>query len=258
MIEVIDTEINNYCNHVLGLKRKFIHILSNKKYVDTDIIKQMRIIYGKALLDVFKFKSFTCKHAINDNDYIKISTNESLLYIMHGNIRLCEKMAYDSASENYLSNSKNCDMRMFGGDGEGEYSNNLSNYINELDTVEANKLFELHSAQKQDYTNDYIFNGLDIRKPTLLCIWANWCHFSNDFMKKDGDWEKFKKESTFPNLQIIDIDVSNNKELMDYASKINVVSYPSIILFTGDEICRFEEKRSVENLKNFVKENIKY
>ena len=256
MIEVIDTEINNYCNHVLGLKRRFTDILSNKGYADTNIIKQMRIIYGKALIDVFKFKSYICKHANNDNDYIKISTNESLLYIIHGNIRLCEKIAYDYASEKSLSNSKNSDMQMFGGD--GEYTNNLSNYIDELDTVEANKLFEIHSVQKQNYTKEYIFNGLDIRKPTLLCIWANWCHFSNDFMKKDGDWEKFKKESNFPNLQIIDIDVDNNKELMDYASKINVVSYPSIILFTGDEICRFEEKRSVENLKNFVKENIKY
>jgi thiol-disulfide isomerase/thioredoxin len=97
MPEIIHENINNHCSKITDLRNQFLDKYKTDKNQAINIIKEMRIIHGCAIYDnaqniqkVMKAKT----DSLTDEDFIKLSSNESLLYVIHDNIRNCEKKAH--------------------------------------------------------------------------------------------------------------------------------------------------------------------
>jgi len=99
MSKVSHSNMNEHCNKVTLLKKNFLLQFKSDPTKGQDIIKEMRIIHGCAIYDSDVFlKNVEAKNvdSVSDDDWIKLSTNESLLSVIHGHIRTCEKLAYAS------------------------------------------------------------------------------------------------------------------------------------------------------------------
>ena len=98
MFEISQKNMDIYINKVSGLKKQFIEKYKIDHKVALDILKQMREIHGCALNDDAIDKDNIIKKGYsntNNSDWIKLSTNASLLYVIHSHIRYCERLAYD-------------------------------------------------------------------------------------------------------------------------------------------------------------------
>src|SRR5947208_2438914 len=96
-----DNTINLHHNKIVDLKTKLIDTYKNNKNGETakidNILKEMRIIHGCAINDDQLYRNYIAskdKKTVRDDEWIKLSTNASLLHIMHCNIRKCDKIAY--------------------------------------------------------------------------------------------------------------------------------------------------------------------
>ena len=98
MSDIAHRNMNVHTNNITSLKNKFVTVCkTGDDNGALEILKQMRIIHGRALYEsaIDKQNIFTkgVEHA-TDDDWIKLSTNDSFLYVMHDHIRNCEKLAY--------------------------------------------------------------------------------------------------------------------------------------------------------------------
>lgn len=280
MSEQYKKTLADYCNDVIELKKELMEYLKNNdKKQCIEIIKKMRIIHGKTIIDAEKYKlAIIDKKIVDEFDWIKLSTNQSFLVIIHKTIRQCEKNVYDK-SNNTRSEFANLTTS------DSIESDKLSDKINNLSTTSASaksyrslknvdvgdeeiisldlsqsdtenslkitdlKLTDTKYNEKEpakrcrlertneDYLgekviseNKYIFNGLDIRKPTVVNFWASWCSYSNKFLP---EWEKLKQcvLKEYPEVQITDLDVGNDRKLNEYAQEAGVNGYPTIVFF---------------------------
>lgn len=125
----------------------------------------------------------------------------------------------------------------------------LSDQINNLETTEANELVdEYDKGLKGIKASMY-----DVKKPTLLRIWASWCGPSRE---STPAWKEFEKSSTIPGLQIVDLDVGNDPIKQNLAKSLNVMGFPTILLFKDGKIFKCNE-RSVDGIQLFCKEHLK-
>jgi len=91
--------MNVHTNNVTNLKNQFAKIYKTDEAAAIDILKQMRIIHGCAIYDDKMDKENIVKNPINDitdDDWIRLSTNASLIYCIHNHIRRCESLAYNN------------------------------------------------------------------------------------------------------------------------------------------------------------------
>ena len=97
MSEITHTNMNASTDIVTSLKNQFCAEYKNNK-VAIDLLKKMRITHGCALYDDFiDYENIKKKGIQNttDEEWIKLSTNASLLYVIHSHIRRCERLLYN-------------------------------------------------------------------------------------------------------------------------------------------------------------------
>lgn len=81
----------------------------------------------------------------------------------------------------------------------------------------------MHIVNKEDL-NDHIFNGDKV----LVDFFANWCLPCKQLMPI---LESIEAE--FPNVKFVKFDVESD---MEYISKYNIVSVPTVMILDGDKI----------------------
>lgn len=125
---MIETRHNSLSDHVLkieNLKKKVIEIYKEDESKALGILKKMRIIHGCAIMDNDAFLD-TIKtmdeNSITDDDWIRLSTNDSLLRCMHSQIRCCEKKMYHYHKGNKASELLSSETEEFDTDVSSEYS----------------------------------------------------------------------------------------------------------------------------------------
>jgi len=99
-------ELEDHAKSVSKLKQNFLERYKTDEQEARNIIRQMRIIHGCALSDSCKFAArinLQDPKNVSEDNWIKLSTNESLLYIIHTCIRCCEKHAYPASKKMYGS-----------------------------------------------------------------------------------------------------------------------------------------------------------
>lgn len=121
-----------------------------------------------------------------------------------------------------------------------------TDYLNNLTTEKAESLYN----QTGGNTN------LDVNKPTLVNYWADWCGYSKKFLPT---WNEFKSSAAtkYPNLQITELNVSNDPKLREIASKADVKGYPTLVLFNNGKKYNKAGAISIEEVNKFVQENLK-
>lgn len=308
--------MNTHTNIVAKLKEEFVNTCKTDTSNEAkllDILKKLRVVHGTAICeDAAQIQSLLSKSNISDDEFVKLSTNQSFLYIIHNHIRSCEKLAYQckkgtftpltsdsdlqTATQNSNNNKindnnvteeisiKNMDTEVAPtapsviSDNFSEISkstvvtggsyNNTSDYIANLTSTEAARLASDYDRSKKiskqkggNYTNttDYLNNltsteaknmadkydngsssltdmlnkqksNLNVNNPTLVYYWADWCGVCQRFK---NTWNEFKKQAAqkYPNLQISELNIGNNKDLIKMASQVGVEGYPTLMLF---------------------------
>jgi thiol-disulfide isomerase/thioredoxin len=135
---------------------------------------------------------------------------------------------------------------------------NTSDFINNLTTTEANRLFSEYEKKQVGIVKPQIKN-LDIYKPTIINYWGNWCGYSMKFLP---EWNKFKEDVEFmkqyPELQVLDLHVArDDKDAAALAKKAGVDGYPTVILFyRNKKYPKIASNMTAEKLKEFVKKII--
>lgn len=279
MSEQYKKTLADYCNDVIELKKELMEYLNkNEKKQCIELIKKMRIIHGKAIIDAEKYKlDIIDKKFVDEFDWIKLSTNQSFLVIIHKSIRCSEKNVYDKSNNSEIANlsttesldteklnhninnlsttsitespSKSFKIENMGNEeilsldlSQSETDNSLkitdvkisdNKYVIEKESVKKCRLERTNEdyLKKSDMDeNKYIFNGLDIRKPTVVNFWASWCIYSKKFLP---EWEKLKQcvLKEYPEVQITDLDVGKDRKLNEYAQEAGVNGYPTIVFF---------------------------
>ena len=122
-----------------------------------------------------------------------------------------------------------------------DWAGELTDAVNKMDTEEADRLYNEREKKIKEF-----------EKPTLVNYWADWCGYSNRFKPI---WDKFKREaaSVYPDLKIIDLNVSHDPELAKVAKSAGCESYPTIVLYLNGKIFRMKAGSVTEDgIKNFL------
>lgn len=145
-----------------------------------------------------------------------------------------------------------------GGNCKQLINTNTSEYINNLTTTEAKKLFS--EEKNQIGVVKPQIEKLDIYKPTIINYWGDWCGYSINFLP---EWNKFKEDVEFlkqyPELQVLDFHVAyNDKEAANTAKKAGVKGYPTVILFYNNQrYSKVASNLTAKELKEFISSIIK-
>lgn len=182
MAEISDKNINVHVQKIANLKNQFIKSYKENENVAKEIIDQMRISHGCAIYDAF-FDLMELvkkpKEQINNNEWIKISVNESLLLLMQKHIEhvcklILSKREYDllsteaklnqelnsSHAENENNVKKNNIITKFRPSANGTDEISLTNMQTEYGTkpFTNDKSLQNNSNYQQYNTTDYINN----------------------------------------------------------------------------------------------------
>ena len=102
MSEIAHKNLNVHSNKTTALKNKFINEYKTNAQTAQELIRQMRIIHGRAIYDEKEEQKNIFEKGIDnitDQDWIKVSTNCSILHIIHANIMRSEKLAFKNKEE---------------------------------------------------------------------------------------------------------------------------------------------------------------
>jgi len=111
----------------------------------------------------------------------------------------------------------------------------------------------LYYKYKQKYLNlkqsqTAGFNQKHDDKPKLMLFKAEWCGHCKRF--KDS-WKALK--SHLPEVDFVTYDADYNENIM---KQYGVQSFPTLMLKKSDEILEFNQERNIDNIIEFVKENL--
>ncbi|XWV26173.1 thioredoxin domain-containing protein [Tupanvirus soda lake] len=98
MSEIAHRNMNVHTNKITSMRNKFVGICNaDNETTALDLLMQMRLIHGCAIYDDAAEKHTILSKGIDnisDEEFIKLSTNASLLHVIHNHIRYCEKLLY--------------------------------------------------------------------------------------------------------------------------------------------------------------------
>ena len=132
----------------------------------------------------------------------------------------------------------------------------ISEYI---DNMTSSEFKRLNSENNKNTDQTPLANSsqtnLDVTKPTLINYWADWCGPSKRFKE---NWDKFKSIASqkFPGLQVNELNVKQDRSLVDLATKIGVKGYPTLVLFkNGQKYYKQAGNLSVADIEKFINEH---
>jgi thiol-disulfide isomerase/thioredoxin len=273
MSELVQNDINTIANKVLNLKKKFQESYMKDRKNAVHILREMRILHGKAICANYLDEIVvTNKHDPSEEDYLKLSNNESFLYVIHCHIRNCEKRMFENNEESSkpkISESKTEELSISvpqtetASESDKNYSDKISDYMKNLKLSEMKSVKDINSASQKilkSIKNSLNMNGgndWDVNKTTIVNYWADWCGYSKNFLKT---WNEFLEVAPvkYPGLQILDLNVERNKELNELANKTGVKGYPTVVIYhNGKRYIKVAGNLSLKDLEKFVDESIK-
>lgn len=100
MSELTHSNMNTITNKVTELKKAFIDQCTNYHNGDVHLLREMRILHGKAIYNNFLDElEISKKEMPSEEDYIRLSGHSSLLHVIHCHIRKCEKTMFQLKSD---------------------------------------------------------------------------------------------------------------------------------------------------------------
>ena len=151
MMQSTESNINTYIDKVTNLKNKIIekHKSDADKSNIVDLLKEMRLYHGRAIYEnevekIAMLKGLDInmlrRNNITDDEFIKLSINDSILHVIHNNIRISEKKLYGQNIMSSDSDDKknifdkvkdffHFDKRQTGGNNENNNNNNTNNAL---------------------------------------------------------------------------------------------------------------------------------
>ena len=100
-------------------------------------------------------------------------------------------------------------------------------------------LFLLNLNRNEKYTEN---------KNIIYNFNTTWCKYSRDFQPI---WDQFEKDNKNNNLEIKDIKCDDENEL---CNKYPIKGFPTVLLDMNGKVKEYNGKRTVEDLKDFVKD----
>lgn len=298
MADMEQRNMNVYTNQITKLKNEFASVFKQDEDAAVNILKKMRIIHGLAIYDDVVEKSEIEKKGpseLSEDILIRLSTNASMLHIMHSHVRQCERLAYNHkrgiAMDSLLSSDDHSLKKLETSSKDKKFGHSSLHTENH----DMRNIFEPNTLPRSDTkiqkgsschaklppvesdsfnTTEYInnLNTSDAAKlvseyekqsnvkpnssDKLVYYLASWCPYSQKFNKT---WDEFMKNarSKFPNLQIEKIDVGNDKDKVNEALQMGVSGYPTIVIIhNGKTYSKTPTNMSVEEIVQYLKDII--
>lgn len=113
-------------------------------------------------------------------------------------------------------------------------SQNTTEILNGLTNTEADRMYKDYQLKKRSQNGGNQNRQLDFKKPTIINYWADWCPYSTKFTPQ---WKSFveKAKSVYPDIQVLDLNVSKDPELQKLAQKVGVKGFPTLVYFNNNK-----------------------
>lgn len=281
------TEFVDFLASINQLKEKLESKISAQEM--DEVLKQMMLLHGEALHEQY----LLANNPHSDELHLKMSTNESLLYLMSERVResiqivrkekkkISKTKTESPAQTKPISSGKvvaniiksetgdKIQLSIPPTEQQSIKSDNMSVFATETKMKGGDQaatestteiLNKLNSEQISELMKEYEEkknnkNSLSTSKTTIVNYYANWCGPSKKFYPH---WVEFKKmaELKYPNLQVLELDVGTDKELSDLAEKVGVTGYPTVILFHKGQVIK-RNAGDAATLCKFIDEQMK-
>lgn len=103
MSNITHEHMTNHIRDICQLKTKFMNTYKNNPEDAKKYIEEMRMIHGCSIYDEYSDLRDIDPKTANNNDWIKLSSNSSCLYLIHNYIRTCEKLMFKNKSGQNVS-----------------------------------------------------------------------------------------------------------------------------------------------------------
>ena len=90
--------------------------------------------------------------------------------------------------------------------------------------------------------------------PKIINFNTSWCYWSKNLQPI---WDKLTNDFKNKNINIVDIKCDKKKNL-NICEKFNIEGYPSIKLINRKEVIDYNGDRTLDDLKKFIYNNVKY
>jgi len=228
-------------------------VLANGKYMDIDDDKKN--IPKKENKKENKYYNINTNNEISLDDILFNSDFESNYNKLDNIQKMIDDMSELTATDTTTPDENTIDILK---NTEKTKKNNIKDIIKhiKLDKVESDantNLKNIDPTINSDKNSDD--EKLENCKSCIVLFYADWCGWSQKFLPI---WTEFKnskdKFDEFKNLSIITI---NDSEKPEVAKKFNINGFPTIKFLKNDQAIDFNGERTVENLIDFCKKEIK-
>lgn len=90
----------------------------------------------------------------------------------------------------------------------------------------------------------------DVNQPELILFYTEWCGYSRSFLPV---WDEFVKQNKF-NVKLTKLRCEGGDA--NTCSEKGVNSYPTVILYKGNQEIPFDDDRTVSNINAFLQKHI--
>lgn len=288
-------DINEYVNQITNLKRELITVYKTDEKRAGEILRTMRQIHGSAIMaDLEKQLMIDRTKKATPEQLVDLSMDASLIHVIHGHIRCCEKTLF---SHKRGDNSSQPNVWLIDEDKTTSFSTAMENkqpevsqlsdkteilsieipksetvsamkatggkYVEsdaDFGTTEAARMFEEYNIntpqQAPAMKNAYYAKGGNNKSDSnaVVLFHANWCPACKTFMP---NWLEAKKQfmAQYPNASFTEYDVERDTKKVEIAKMAGVKAYPTVYARKGDHVELFRGSSILADLKKFADKN---
>lgn len=294
MSNISDDKIKTLSSEVHKLKNDCMtHFDNSNNEMAAECVRQIKIRHGEAIKLLSNLSAST--NLANESDKIKLSNSSCLVDLIKLSLDKCVTKLYNTkSSESPVTISINVStddvetvkateqpQSQAGGNNHqsivfsqlsdhSEFigsasTNNLTEFIDKLNTERANNLFSTDSritieniSNSSNQFGGFDLNNLNPELPTLVNFWKDNCGHSTRYL---DTWARVKESlsTSHPELQLLDVNASKYPGMFEKLQKIGIVGYPTTVLFTGaatKKHVKLVGNVPLEEVLKFVTENM--